>query len=439
MKKNDIIEAICIDYTYDGMGIVKVDNFPVFIPNVIVGEKIQFKILKLHKNFAYGKVLEYITKSKDRVTPRCEYYGRCGGCQLQHMNYESQLAYKKYMVESTLHRIGKVQVPVEDVIGSDMYHYRNKAQFPVQVQDSVVMGFYRVNSNSIVDMNTCHIQSDTMNTIFRWIKAWLQDKEYAQWIRHVVIKHAFHTNQVMVIFVARQDIMKLILPDIDYLVSSFSMIQSVILNINNKETNVILGKDEYVLYGSSFIQERLLDLDFQIAAKSFYQVNPTQTKALYEKVVEFANLQPQDRVLDLYCGVGSITLLLAKYSKHVIGVEVVEDAIRNAKQNARLNNISHVDFICSDAATYVKQLDPTTSIDVVVIDPPRKGCDEVTIQSIVTMQPSRIVYVSCNPSTLARDLRRFEDLGYSPKLVQPVDMFPNTYHVETVVLLTRKN
>lgn len=438
MKKNDILIGLCVDYTHDGAGIVKVDGFTFFIREVIVGESIKFKILKLKKHYGYGKVIEIIDASKHRVTPFCEYYGRCGGCQLQHMDEEEQSRFKQQSVANTIQYIGKIDVGVNMVIKGNQLAYRNKAQFPLANEPLFSMGFYRLHSNDIINIEKCPIQSDKINQLYQYVHSNVSSQSFTTSLRHILIKHAFATNQLMLVFIANKDIRNELHRYIEQLTSDME-VDSVILNINKRNDNVILGTNEYVLYGSSTIQDQLDDMKFTIASKSFYQVNPEQTKVLYAKALEYAQISKHDTVIDLYCGVGSITLFLAKYAKQVIGIEIVEDAIKNANENATLNTIENVEFICSDAGAYAERLQkegnhPT----VVVVDPPRKGCDDITIISVVKMQPDRVVYVSCNPATLARDIQKFKQYNYECSIVQPVDMFPNTYHVETIVLLRRR-
>lgn len=437
MKKNDILTGTCVDYTHDGLGIVKVDGFAFFVREVIVGETIKFKVLKLKKSYGYGKLIEILDASKHRVTPFCEYYGRCGGCQLQHMDSDEQSRFKRQIVANNMSHIGKLDVEVNQVLNGNQLAYRNKAQFPLTTKPTFAMGFYRLHSNDIISIDKCPIQSDIINQLYNYLKSGLSSQSFVESLRHILIKHAFATNQLMLVFIANKDIRNELNDYITQLVNDMN-IESIILNINKRNDNVILGSEEYLLHGSTVIQDQLDDMKFNIASKSFYQVNPLQTKVLYGKALEYAKINENDTVVDLYCGVGTISLFLAKHAKQVIGIEIVEDAIKNAKENARLNNIENVGFVCSDAGTYAEKLQKEgKQPEVVVVDPPRKGCDDVTIMSIVKMKPERVVYVSCNPATLARDIQKFEEYDYKCSIVQPVDMFPNTYHVETVALLKK--
>ncbi len=441
MKKNDILIGTCVDYTHEGLGVVKVDDFVFFMNDVLVGEEVEFVVTKLQKTYAYGKVTKMIKASEHREEAKCPYNNQCGGCQIMHMNKEEQLRFKTNIVKNNMEKIGGLNIDVKPTIGSDqLFQYRNKAQFPIQIKDGVAMGFYRIHSNDIIDMDRCMIQSDLINSIMASAKQLLAKFECGDVFRHLLIKHAFATNQVMVVFIARSRK----IPELEFIVEKltqeFSEIKSVMLNVNTRNDNVILGDREYLYFGEEKIYDEIDSLKFSISSRSFYQVNPSQTKVLYDTVLDYANIDSEDTVVDLYCGVGAISLHLAKKAKKVIGIEIVEEAIEDAMINAQINNIDNVEFIHSDAGTYAKRLvQLNRSVDVVVVDPPRKGCDELTVQSIADMNPKKVVYVSCNPGTLARDVKRFKELGYECTEVQPVDMFPNSYHVESVVVLHRTN
>lgn len=441
MKKNDCVVSVCSGYTHEGLGVVKKDGFPLFVKQLLEGEEAKLVVTKVKKTYGYGRVQKIQTFSDQRREPFCPLANVCGGCQLQHMSETEQKKFKRQLVQDVIDRIAKLNVQVADVISMEHpFAYRNKGQIPVgKVGDQIVCGFYRIHSNDIVDMESCPIQSDEINRVLACIRrlfhVYLQAVPF---LRHILIKHAFHTGQIMVVFIARKKEISGLREMIDDLVKEIRSIQSVILNVNQRADNVILGDEEYVLYGERTIIDKIHDLSFCISSKSFYQVNPSQTEVLYGKVLEFAQLTGEETVLDLYCGVGTISMFLAQKAKSVVGIEIVPQAIEDAKRNAALNSLTNVQFVCSDAAAYASEVSgKQKKIDVVVVDPPRKGCDELTLNSIVRMQPGRIVYVSCNPSTLARDLRILEDQGYRTEVVQPVDMFPHTYHVETVVLMSR--
>lgn len=440
MKKNDRLTGVCVDYTHEGQGIVKVNDFTFFVKNVLIGEEVEFIITKLNKNYGYGKCSRILKQSLERVEPFCPYYGKCGGCQLQHLSYQEQLSFNHNLVQNNINKIGGLDINVMDTLAcSHTKAYRNKAQFPLRVNEQdVQVGFYRIHSNDIIDMDCCAIQSDLINSIMSDVKDILKQEAFHNDFRHLLIKHAFYTNEVMVVLITRKRKVKNLNILVNGLVEKHAEIKSVIQNVNTRNDNVILGDEEYTLYGKGNIIDSLNDLKFMIASKSFYQVNPEQTKRLYETAIEFADIDQNDTVIDLYCGVGTISLFLARQAKKVIGIEIVEAAIENAKENAKMNNIENVEFVCSDAATYANYLaKQKMQPDIVVVDPPRKGCDEITLNSIVMMNPKKIVYVSCNPATLARDLKILESKGYHTEKIQPCDMFPNSFHVETVVLMSK--
>ena len=441
LKKNDRINATCLNYTNEGMGVVKVDGYPLFVNNIMKDEEANLVVTKVNKNFGFAKVLDFNKTSNMRVEPICPLAKTCGGCQIQHMAYEEQLSFKKQKVQDVMDRIAKIDIKVNDVLGmNDPYQYRNKGQIPVGIQnDECILGFYRIHSNTIIPMDYCHVQSNMINKVMNVMKDLLNQYQNARYFRHILIKHAFTSNEVMVVLIVNKQQFEHQDALVKALIEKVPEIKTVILNLNQRNDNVILGEKEWVLYGDGKILEQIDDLKFKISSKSFFQVNPLQTKVLYGKALEYAQLTGNELVVDLYCGVGSISLFLARSAKKVIGVEIVEAAIEDAKENAKLNNIHNCEFVCSDAANYASflsqnQLKP----DVIVIDPPRKGCDQITIDSIVAMNPERVVYVSCDPATLARDLNIFESKGYKTIKVQPVDMFPHSAHVETVCLLERK-
>lgn len=441
MKKNDKVIGTCLNYTHDGHGVVKIDGFPLFVKGMMKGESGDIVATLVKKNFGFGRLLNLHVSSKERVDPPCPIAKQCGGCQLQHMSYTEQLTYKKQKVQNVIDRIAQLDVSVHDVLGMKNYdNYRNKGQIPVGCNcDGVVTGFYRINSNDIIDTDTCMIQSKRINEVLQVMRSLLKNYGNANVFRHSLIKHAFATDEVMVVWIVRKadfehkNTMK------DDLLKVVPSIKSLIVNVNTRNDNVILGNREEVLYGSRFITDKIHHLKFHISSKSFYQVNPIQTEVLYGKALEYCALTGNETVIDLYCGVGTISMFLAKQAKKVIGIEIIPQAIEDAKENAKLNGLKNIDFVCSDAAAYAKKLsDEKMHPDVVVVDPPRKGCDVETLDSIVNMNPQRIVYVSCDPATLARDLKILGASGYETMEVQPTDMFPYTFHVECVVLLSRK-
>ena len=442
MKKNEHVFGVCSGYTSDGHGVVKIDGFPLFVKGMMDKESGELVVTLVKKSYGFARLLKLDKVNEERVNPACPIAKQCGGCQLQHMSYKEQLAFKKQKVQDVIERIAKLNVQVEDVLGmAQPDHYRNKGQIPVGVvKGQVVTGFYRINSNTIIDTDSCGIQSEKINAVLQTMRSLFKKYGNAGVFRHLLIKHAFVTGEVMVVWIVRQKKFAHREEMVQELVQTIPEIKSVVLNLNTREDNVILGKQEEVLYGESFITDEINGLKVHISAKSFYQVNPVQTKVLYGKALEFCNLKGNETVIDLYCGVGTISMFLAQKAGKVIGIEIVGPAIVNAKENARRNNITNVEFICSDAADYAKKVvDNKIKLDVVCVDPPRKGCAASVLENIVQMSPKRIVYVSCDAATLARDLHILEGLGYKTQMVQPVDMFPQTYSVECVALLSRKN
>lgn len=449
MKKNDIFEIEITGMTHEGMGVGRVDGMAVFVQGAIEGEKVAAKIIKVAKNYAVARIEDWIVKSPGRADPFCPVYKRCGGCSLQHMNYDMQLEFKHRVVADNLERIGGFWgIQVNPVIGMDNpMNYRNKAQYPVGMGDSgPIAGFYARRSHTIVDSESCgiqHVASEKVkNAVMKAVKELnipAYNEETGEGIlRHIVTRVSFTTGDIMVILVVANEKV----PGLDKLVRAVTdeipEIKSIILNINKRRDNVILGDTVRTVYGSDTLIDRLGHLTFHISPLSFYQVNPVQTVKLYGKAVEFANLNMDETVFDLYCGIGTISLFLAEKAAEVIGVEVVPEAVEAAAENAKLNNISNARFYCGEAEKVVPELYAKgVKADVVVVDPPRKGCDEVLLETMVKMQPERIVYVSCNPSTLARDLKYLAANEYKIEEVQPVDLFPWTEHVECVVLITR--
>ncbi|MBM7614186.1 23S rRNA (uracil(1939)-C(5))-methyltransferase RlmD [Alkaliphilus hydrothermalis] len=448
VEKNKVYEIQIIDLGHSGEGIGKVDGFTVFVEGGLPGDVIKVKTTVVKKNYATGKLLEMITPSNSRVEPTCAIAHKCGGCQIMHMDYQAQLDIKTSRVEETLKRIGKIDAKVLPTLGMDNpYWYRNKAQFPVgMTAGKAILGFYEKGSHNIVDTGYCHIQHPVNEKIVALMKDFIQkykisvydEKTKKGLIRHVVTKVGYQTGEVMVVVITngkelphQEQLIKLLKDNIEGL-------ESIVQNINTQNTNVIFGRESITIYGRDHIVDYIGDLKFNISARSFFQVNPLQTKVLYEKALEYAQLKGEESVFDIYCGIGTISLFLAQKAKKVYGVEVVEAAIDDAKKNAEINGMTNTEFYVGEAEKVVPELyKQGIKADVVVVDPPRKGCDEAVLDTIVSMAPERIVYVSCNPATLARDLAYLNDRGYKAEEVQPVDMFPHTSHVETVVLMSR--
>jgi len=426
--KNDIVECTCIDMSVDGQGIAKANGLVIFVKGMILGEKAKVKIVSEKKTYAYGIIDSFIEKSKHRVESDCPISYKCGGCDYRYIDYPYQLVLKKNVLDNTLKGFN-----VLDIIGDDdPYYYRNKVQIPVKDHK---MGFYRKYSNDIVEFDDCLIESKIANNIIKDLKPLLIELKIDQYFRHILIKHAIKTNEVMIGFIVNTLNFKALSKVVDFISNKYPNIKSIILNLNDKDTNVILGDKEKLVYGRNYIEDDLDGLKVKLSLKSFYQVNHKQMLKLYSKIKEFSSVNENDEVLDLYCGIGTISLYMARFAKKVTGVEIVPQAIENAKDNALINNIKNCDFILADAS---KDMDEyIKGKDIVIVDPPRKGISNELIDSLVKNNIQKIVYVSCNPATLARDLNILKE-NYEVSDIQPVDMFPHTVHCENVCLLKRK-
>ncbi|RCW65790.1 23S rRNA (uracil(1939)-C(5))-methyltransferase RlmD [Saliterribacillus persicus] len=451
VKKNQTIELTFEDITHDGAGLGKINGYPLFVPYALPGEKAKVKVIKVKKNFGFGRLIKVTESIEERVEPPCNVFYKCGGCQLQHMSYEMQLTMKQKQVDDALKRIGHLEnVPVHNTIGmEDPWRYRNKVQIPVGTKNNeLITGFYRPRSHDIIDdMETCIITdevSDRMVEAVRRIANRLGISSYDEEknrgiLRHIMVRTGQETKQTMIVIVTRKEEVPELEALVNELKETYPQLTSIVQNINPDKTNVILGKKTKVLWGETYIYDEIAGIKFAISAKSFYQVNPTQTKKLYDKALEYADLNGSETVVDAYCGIGTISLFLAQKAKKVYGVEIVPEAISDAKENAKLNHITNAEFFVGEAEKVMpwwtsQGLKP----DVVVVDPPRKGCDQGLLDAIIEMKPEKVVYVSCNPSTLARDLRILEDGGFQTKEVQPVDMFPQTTHVECCAQIVLK-
>lgn len=450
VEKNQFLEVEFIDLTHEGHGVAKVEGYPIFVPNALPGERATIKVIKTSKGYGFGKVIELLKQSPVRVEPVCSIYNQCGGCQTQHMSYEGQLEAKYKQVTEVMKRIGKLEdVVIHPVLGMENpWSYRNKAQVPVgELEGGLVVGFYQKRSHEIIPMHECYIQGKENDEMIQDVKNICDELKIEPYnelahkgiLRHIMARYGHFTNESMLVLVTN----KVNFPKKDELVSriveKYPNITSIIQNVNSEKTNVILGNQTFVLFGSETIKDKIGDITFEISARSFYQVNPTQTKVLYDKALEYAKLNGNETVIDAYCGIGSISLFLAQKAKKVYGVEIVPEAIEDAKRNATINHMANVEFEVGKAEEVIPNwYKQGITADVLVVDPPRKGCDEALLNTMIEMKPSKVVYVSCNPSTLARDLRVLEDGGYETIQIQPVDMFPHTSHVECVAELVLK-
>lgn len=447
IKKNDRQTVYIEDLTHDGNGVAKIDGYPLFIQGALPGETAEIHVMKTLKNYGFAKVVNILEKSPDRVEAPCVYFSQCGGCQLQHLSYEGQLKWKQNMVANVMKRLGKIDAPVHPVKGmEEPWHYRNKSQIPfAQNEESqIVAGFYKTKSHSIVDMERCLIQTGEADVVMADLKRELEilgvrpydEKSHQGMLRHVVVRKGRATGEVMVVLVTKSKKFLQASAAIEKIRALIPNVTSIVQNVNGEKTNVIFGNDTFTLWGKDTIEDTIGNVRFEISARSFYQVNPVQTEVLYKQALDYAQLTGNERVIDAYCGIGSISLFLAQKAGHVMGVEIVEQAIEDAKRNAALNGFINTYFEAGPAEEVIPRwYKEGKEADVLVVDPPRKGCDEALLNTIIEQKPKRVVYVSCNPATLARDLRILEDGGYKTKEVQPVDMFPHTTHCEAVAWL----
>lgn len=450
IKKNQEYIVEIIDNGYEGEGIAKIDGFTVFIPGTIKGEKVKILIVKVLSSHAFGKALEILESSEARQEADCSTYKRCGGCNLRHIKYEETLKMKQNAVQSLVNKTLKNKVEVQKTIGMENpFHYRNKAQYPIGInkEGEPVIGVFAQRTHEVIPMEKCLIQNPKSEEIAKTILQFIKDNKISVYnektgkglFRHIVIKVGIKTNEIMCILVVNGKTIPKEAQLIQELTSKFPPIKTIVKNINMKNTNVILGKENINIYGNGYIEDVLGEYTFRISPLSFYQVNPVQAEKLYNLGVEMAQITKQDTVFDLYCGIGTITLFMSKYAKKVYGIEIVEEAIEAAKENAKINNVDNTEFYAGDVEVVLDDLinNKVISADIVMFDPPRKGLDRNSINNILKIKPKKIVYISCNPATLIRDLAFFEE-HYDIKTIVPVDMFPFSSHVECVSVLKLK-
>ena len=454
VEKNKEYTLDIISQGYEGEGIAKInDTFPIFIEGALKGEKVNARIVKSKKNFAYAKLIEVLEPSNERCEAKCSINKRCGGCKLQHSTYKEQLNFKFERVKDCISKIGKLDDSiVKFPLGmEEPWRYRNKVQLPIgMVNGELKIGFFAPRSHEIIDMENCLIQDEIADKVVELTRQWIKkhnikpyniDGKYDETgiLRHIMIRRGFTTNEVMVVLVTngrklpnKEEFVKLI-------VDNIPGIKSIVQNVNSNPTNVILGQECITLWGEPIISDYIGEFKFNISPLSFFQVNPIQTEVLYGKALEYAGLTGNETVFDAYCGTGTITLFLSQRAKKVYGVEIIPQAIENANINARENNVDNVEFFVGESEVVIPDLiNKGVKADIVVVDPPRKGCDVKLLNAITNIDAERIVYVSCDPSTLARDLAILEENGYKTLEVQPVDMFPQTAHIENVALLIKE-
>ncbi len=448
MKKNDYFIGTCSDLTHDGRGVVKYENFTYFVPGLLVSETANIKVIKMLKNYGIGRAIEITIPSKHRQEPRCPVYKPCGGCQLQHLSTEGQQQFKTKRVKDALVRIGGCEVAVNDcIMMDDPWNYRNKVQMPVGIKNNkVVAGFYKARTNDIIPTKSCDIQNKESNRITNRVVELMEQFKINPYdktlhtgnIRHILTKHGYHTDDLMLVLISFKKKIKDLDKIIGILTKEFPNLKTIVHNYNPRKDNVILGDKETVVFGPGYIQDYLMGNLYNISAKSFFQVNPIQVEKLYRAAIENSSITKDDVALDAYCGIGTITLSLAKYAKKVYGVEIVAAAIEDAKNNASRNEIDNVEFALGDAGEYMVDLvENGTNLDVVFVDPPRKGCSTEFLDYLIKAAPREIVYISCDVATQARDIKYLKD-HYEATYCQPVDMFPHSTHVENIVVMSRK-
>lgn len=450
LKKNDIVTMEIAGYGSDGEGIGRVQDMVVFVPFTVVGDVVQVRIVKALKSYCYGRAEKILSSSAERINPPCAQFGICGGCRLMHMTYAEQLRMKRQTVQDCMTRIGKIACPVDEVIAAErLYDYRNKIQTPVGYGQNgeIVAGFYRSGSHDIVPHDGCLIEPKRAETVKKAVLDWMRQYRIAPYderkrmglVRHIYIRFAEGTGELMVVLVTASKRLPYRAELLRCLRQADAEITTVVQNIQPKATNVVLGDENIVLSGNGKIRDEVDGLQFLISPDSFYQVNTQQMVKLYQTALEMAEIGKDDVVFDLYCGTGTISLFAARQAKKVIGVEIVSAAVADANENKERNGISNCVFYLGDAAKVTKMLyERGERADIVLVDPPRKGCSADAVRLLVELNPKKIVYVSCNPATLARDAALLEQQGYQTKKIQPVDLFVHSSHIETVCLLEKK-
>ncbi|MGL5020527.1 MAG: 23S rRNA (uracil(1939)-C(5))-methyltransferase RlmD [Mycoplasmatales bacterium] len=444
LKKNDVLKNLeIIDYTHEGMGVCKVDGVPIFVKYAKKGQSYDVKLIKIEKKFAFAKI-----EGENKDDYICPHFKKCGGCHVMHLDYQQQVDFKKGVVENIFNKF-KLDTEICNVVENENpLGYRNKILMPFTLdhQKQIKLGFFKERSHDIEIVKHCFLQSDLSNdiaheilTLMKQVKETVYDEDKHQGnLRHLFIREGFNTNEIMVCFVLNGDKLNQHRYVVESLTTKFPQIKSIVINVNKRKTNAVLGFKNFNLYNSNFITEKLEDSTFRLLPNAFFQINTAQTEKMYNKIVEYANISEDDNVLDAYCGVGSITHYLAKKARHVVGIEISEPAIKSANDNKKLNKATNIEFICNDIEKEIQKYEDVKKFfDVVVVDPPRKGIEDNFIDILNNYKPKTIVYVSCNPATLARDLTKLET-NYNIVEVTPFDLFSQTYHVETVCKLTLK-
>ena len=447
VEKNKEYVVEIIDNGFEGEGIAKINDFTIFVPNAIKREKVKILIVKVLKSYGYGKIIDLLEKSIDRVKSDCNTYKRCGGCSLRHIKYEKTLEMKQNAVQSLVNKILKNKIEVQKTLGMENpYYYRNKAQYPVgkNSEGKAQIGVFANRTHEIIPIQECYIQNKKSQEVAKFVIEFINannisvynEKTRKGLARHIVTKVGVKTNEIMCVLVINGKEIPKEKELVTEVTKKFPEVKTIVKNINTQNTNVVMGKENIVIYGNGYIKDQLGKYIFKISPYSFYQVNPIQAENLYNIGVQAANIDKNDIVFDLYCGIGTISLFMAQYAKKVYGIEIVEQAIQDAKENAKINNIENAEFIAGDVENVLDDLIKIKKVipDVIMIDPPRKGMDNKSVENILNIKPKKLVYISCNPATLVRDLAKFEE-EYEVKTIKPVDMFPFTSHVECVAVL----
>jgi len=450
VKKGDITEIEIFDLNFRGQGVGKIDNYVIFVNNTLPKDKVKIKILKAISKYGVGEVVEYLERSEKFEDPKCPYFYECGGCQIMNMKYEEQLKYKRDTLinELTRNNLEDIKnIKIKGTFGMEKpYRYRNKGAFPITIENGkLLIGPYEKGSHNIVNIDDCLIQNQWTEEIIYILRDFIiknnisiyNERTHKGSLRHILMRNN-QVGDLMLVIVSRNNIKNKLNKLTNEIVEKIPNIKSIFLNINDEKTNRILGRKNILLHGEEYIKEDIFNLKFKVFPHTFFQVNHTQTDKLYNKALDYADIQDTDIIYDLYCGVGTISLLAAQKAKEVHGIEIVEESIKSAEENKKENNIENVEFhLGSVEDLFPKLYEKGIKADVVILDPPRKGCEESVLKNIKEMSSGKIVYISCNPSTLARDLKILQEGGYNIQEIQPVDMFPHSTHVEAVALLTK--